>query len=133
MFKAIPFVPEEHYELAVSWWKQYKEWKVVPPLESLPPTGVVVTYEDKPVAMAWLYKTDGPAMWLHFLVSDRYAPREVRGAAVDHVIQTCAMMGKELGFTQLWACTQIKRSMKRYVDQGFIIADEKTTHFVKGL
>lgn len=132
MFKAIPFVPEEHYELVTSWWKAHK-WPVIPPLEALPPTGVVVTYEDKPVAMAWLYKTDGLATWLHFLVSDRYALRGIRGKAVDHVINTCEMISKEFGYKTMWACTQLKRSMKRYEDLGFVKADENTTHFVKGL
>lgn len=132
MFKAIPFEADKHYELALSWWKAHN-WPQVPPLEALPPTGVVVEYEGKPVSMAWLYKTDGPATWLHFLVSDRYAPKDIRGVAVDHVIKTCELISRELGFTQLWACTQIKRSKKRYEDLGFVEADVNTTHYVKGL
>lgn len=130
MFAAIPYDEHAHYAVAAEWWRQHN-WPATPNASGLR-SGVVVTFHEKPVAMAWVYRTDGPACWLHWLVSDRYADRRIRGAAVDHVIEACEMLAKGWGYTQLWACTSIRRSMKRYADHGYLECD-KTTMFMKEL
>lgn len=133
MYKAVPYIADEHYDVAAKWWKDHK-WKNLPPKDYLPTDGIVVLYGNKPVAMAWLFLTsNAKSAWLHFLVSDRSVDKVVRNLAIDYVIENCCMLAKGLGYNVIWACTKFARSKKRYLDLGFIEGDTNTTHYIKGL
>jgi hypothetical protein len=132
MFKAVPYIQEVHYPVALTWWKAHG-WTHAYPAENLPPVGIVVELDDKPVAMAWLYQTDAALAWMFWLVSDRYADKEVRNKAIDHLIDAMELAAKKLGYKELWINTNIRRMEKRLSDHKYLPNDRNTTFYMKGL
>lgn len=132
MFKAVPFSVDAHYAIAKRWWKEHG-WPFAVETWELSPTGIVIEYDGVPITMAWLYKTDGSAAWLHWFISNRYAEKSVRDAAINHLIETSRMMAKGWGFRQLWTTVKLKRLTGRLVGKGFRKADDGMTNMVMEL
>lgn len=115
----------KHYNIAVQWWKEWK-WDVLPP-DFLPAIGSVATYEDKPVSMAWLYKTDSKWCLMEFFISDKSAKKEIRSDAIDLNIKHLLYVAKKLGFEAVHSMVQVKRLIKRLEDAGFASEGNVTT------
>ena len=69
-----PWDRNKDYDTLVKWWKQW-EFGVVPK-ECLPPEGVVVEMDGKPICASGLYVGEGTQFgFMEWVVSDKEAER----------------------------------------------------------
>jgi len=132
MYKAIPYDQDVHYAIALQWWKDLG-WKKYPTPIELPPTGVVIQYNDQPLSMVWIAKGDGVACWVTWFVSDRYSEKDIRDKSIDHLIETCIMLVKGWGYRQLITLTSMLKMKKRFAKFGFRLGDVKQAIYIKEL
>lgn len=119
------FIPSQHYGLMQKWFEQRKY--PCAPLKLLPPIGLVVGFNDQPMVMGFLIRTDANTAIVAHLISDPDADKALRGESVDIVIQTLCEYAKSLGFLVVNAATNLQYLLKRYERLGWLKADENLT------
>lgn len=129
MFAAIPYNVSDHYPVAVRWWKEHGLGEMTP-VELLPTLGVVITFNEVPMSMVWIYRTvDCNVCWIAWPISDRYADKELRRESVDHLIRTAKEMSKQLGFEMLMTTSGHKSLQARLLKAGFHLGDENINSY----
>ena len=119
------------YEVLKGWWD---EWKFpAPPLEYLPPVGLIVESEEGPLAAGFLYKTDTPIMWIEWLVSNPKADKMVRGPAVDLCIDTLCFSASTLGAGIVFTSVGSHPLEHRLLKNGFTLGDKNVTQMFRRL
>lgn len=132
MLSARPINNDQDAEIAKKWRKEHG-WKAEVPLHILPANGMVVEHGGEPVAMAWLVRTDTPVAWIHWMVSNRYADKEVRNSAIDYLMRSLEALAFGLGYEQLLTWTLHNATRSRFKRLKYMKADDKATVYMKGL
>lgn len=121
---------KDDYPLFVDWWKA---WDFPPvAIEMLPPCGVVVTHKDKPVAATWVYSMyQTPIAWMEWIISDKSAPKELRGEAVNRCIDTALFSAKMIGHSVVFTSVKNQVLQGRLEKHGFVSGDTGVTQMIK--
>lgn len=131
MFKAVPFEPDKHYPIAKRWWIHHG-WALAPELWELSPDGIVVTFNDEPVAMVWLFESKrSPHACAQWFIAARNVSKEVRNHAIDHLIDAAEIVAKGWGVKQLGLPVKNRRLVKRLCDKGFRVGDRGMSYALK--
>lgn len=122
------FNPEKHYEEVSQWWTAQK-WPVVP-LSHLPQTGLVVTFNDKPSAAVFIYKTDSAFCWIEYIVASPEIRHEERDLVLSVLISSAKLSARLMGFQTVHMSIRNESLSKRIEAQGFTLGDSGMSNFV---
>lgn len=127
--RTVQFNPEIHYNTLIKWWKGHK-WVLVP-LDSLPDTGLVCFFGDKPVCAGFLYRTNSNIAWLEWLVCDPKADRNYRSACIDKLIKELINLAKEDGYKIIFTSVSNKNLITRLGRHNFEITDNNMNNLIR--
>lgn len=125
----------EDYNTLVSWWKQYTDWEKNPVPEGiLPPTGIIVMQDDKPICAGFLYETIGNnCTWMEWIVADAQSDKETRAICLDKLVKTLTNIAKVKGYGFIFTSVKHPKLMERLESFGFLKGDGGMTNMIKGL
>lgn len=127
------FDPTQHYEIVSGWWQGHG-WPIVP-LGNLPKNGVMVGHVTDagivPVCAGFLYKSDSELGWFEWAVVDPGAGRDVRGPALDLMVESIWNLAKKLGFKGLVTSTRGAAWVARLEKNGWVATDQGCTQLVR--
>lgn len=119
----------KHYYDVIQEWFNKRNFPA-PEIESLPPTGVVISDdEEKPMAAGWLFKSDGGVSTIGHLVSNPEIKKEERHMAIDALFSVLTLMAKDSGFKFVSFATNIEKLNDRLENLGFIKTDKNVNHY----
>lgn len=102
----------------------------VPDSQFLPPTGIIITYSERPVCAGFLFKTDARIAIINHVVSN---PAKIdpgkRSSAIDLLISTLVHAAYSSGFKMVTAASNKERLNKRYEKLGFVRTDTDEVHY----
>ena len=124
-------ITQLEYDIVKQWWKSHN-WEVVP-IDALPKTGVIIYSDDLPIVAAWLYKTDSNIAWLEFMVSNPNVDKQVRGKAIEHLIDVLTQIAKNYGYKNIFTSLKVPKLISRMQKKGINVTDKKITKLVKVL
>lgn len=107
---------EEHYDMISEWWKSHRSH--VPPKEFLSQTGIVI-YDEKPLAVGFLYKTDSAFCYFAFAVVNPESAKEKRDRALEFLIDSACEWATKAGFKSVLCNSEYKKFTKRLENKGF--------------
>ena len=129
-FESRFFDQEADYELVCQWWKE-QNWPPAP--KEFLHQGLMITLGSQPIAAGFIFQTDSPMAILEWIIANPKVPFEVRGAALDALIEDLCFVAKKLGFSKVFTMTKHKRLIEREVEHGFLKTDEGVTHLIREL
>ena len=101
------------YDTLVKWWKDW-EFGVVPK-ECLPPVGVMVEEEGKPICAGGLYVGEGTQFgFMEWIVSDRRAEPRTLHKSLKLCIDKIMSIAKDKGLKLVYTATKHEALGKRY-------------------
>lgn len=121
-----------HWEMIKEWFEHYEDWKGIDKA-ILPDFGLVCTADDVPVCAGWCYFTNSVVMWMEWVVCDPKAPKEIRGKALDALINKLCEEGASRGHRAIFTQIKIEAFEKRLQRLGFTSGDRNMIHMVKGV
>ena len=128
-----PWNLDTDYDTLVDWWEQYDFGQV--PKECLPPIGVMVTHNDKPICAGGLYIGIGTKFaFMEWIVADPKAPPKLTHKCIKLLIDKLISNAKEEGCLLLYTVTENPGLHKRYVKYHGLSQGEKGAKtFIKDL
>ena len=101
------------YGTLVSWWQQW-EFGVVPK-ECLPPDGIMIEYEGKPICAGGLYIGVGTQFaFMEWIVTDKQADARSVHKALKLCIESIMDLAKSKGMKLVYTATKEQALQKRY-------------------
>lgn len=116
------------YVTLQKWWNEYGSFAPIP--DHLPPTGVIVEIEEKPVCAGFLYNTDAKICVMEFLICDPQINKENRDLGLNRLIEVLRDLAISRGYTAIYSSTGIPKFIGRLKEQGFVEADKNQTHML---
>lgn len=124
------YTPADH-EMIAEWWNGWK-WRVIPPA-SLPVIGAIAYNIEKPLAAAWLYRSDSCVAMIGFFITNPDSSARQRNAALKTVVKALTDTAFEAGYTTVFA-TVIKEGLAKLIEsQGFNYREENSINLFKVL
>jgi len=120
---SIPFEGKYHIPLLEGWFADHGQ--EVPPWDLMPPTGLVIIYDGKPVCAGFLTKTDANLAIHTNYVSDKYSAKALRSMCLDHLCECLDKIAASEGFKMICASTAHPSMAKRYEAMGYVTTHEK--------
>lgn len=123
------------YSTLQSFWKQYPEWSDHGVAEFLlPKIGLIYEKSNQVIAAAFLYEAkDTPICWLEWTVADPKISYELRGEALDSIIEALSIKAKSLGYSLIFTSAKNKRLIDRFKTHHFQVGDEGCTEMIRRL
>lgn len=121
----------EDYKTIYGWWKDWG-WEPFPEV-AMPENGVIVFEGDVDLAASFIYKTDSCVCWIENFISNKKAPRDLRGGAVEFLIQSSYEHAKDMGFGMAMSSISHKGLIDKMVGEGAVVSDTKMTNLVRVL
>ena len=108
-----PWDRDKDYDTLVKWWKQ---WELgVVPKECLPPEGVVVEMDGKPICASGLYVGEGTQFgFMEWVVSDKQAEPRKLHESLKLCIDSIMSLAKDKGLKLVYTATKHEALGKRY-------------------
>lgn len=130
--KTVNYNHDKHYEIISTWWTAWK-WDIIPTV-ALPENGIVI-YSDCgiPLCAGFIYKTDSCIAWIENIISNKSAPKDKRGGAVDFLIKALCERAKELGFTVAMTSICHTGLMDKMISNNFQKTDLNMTNMLRVL
>ena len=123
---------EEDYATLISWWEDHEFGSV--PCDLLPPLGVIVESDGKPIAAAGLYTCDGTSFgFMDWVVVDPNAPMRISHKAITLCLDTIIKVAEDKGLKLMYTCTKHEALWKRYTKNGMSLAEDGVRTFYKDL
>lgn len=112
----------------------YSEWfklrdAVRPMDEIVSPTGLVATYDNKPVCIGFLCKTDSRVALITNLISDPNADKDIRKKCLEQLVEELSSVAESEGFLILGAASPVPSVCDMYERLGFIKTHEKINNY----
>lgn len=126
-FGAHPLSLTVDFPIMETWWKERQF--PAPDLRLLPPTGIVVTHHETPIAAGFLFKTDAKIATIGHLVSDPRSETGIRSDATNYLLFLLLDHARKAGFKAITGATNVPRLMARYELLGLVKTDEGVSHF----
>ena len=104
---------DKDYDTLVKWWNDW-EFGVVPK-ECLPPAGVIVEKNSKPICAGGLYIGEGTQFaFMEWIVADKQADLRSVHKALQLCIDSIMQMAKDKGIKLVYTATKEQALHKRY-------------------
>ena len=104
---------DKDYPILVKWWTDWKFGTV--PKECLPPDGIMVEIDGKPICAGGLYVCDGTTFgFMEWVVTDKYADLRKRHKALKLCIDGIMELAKNNGVRLVYTMTKNSALQKRY-------------------
>jgi len=111
-----PYEASKHYALIASWWRAQADAKCLPS-DALPPTGVIVTRDGRPIAACFVYLCTGTtAAYLAFPVCAPALRAGVSLPAIKLAVRGALDLARHAGCKLVWSATEnmmIDRTLAR--------------------
>lgn len=121
----------EDYDDVERWWK---EWNMKPiPVDFLPPTGFIASYEGKKVAAAFLYKTDSLVCCLDWFITNRDKSKRIVIAAIDFIIAFGGEEAKRCGKRFMYNSVENRVVLNRLLTAGYEVKEINRANVIKFL
>ena len=124
---------DKDYNTLVKWWTDWKFGTV--PKECLPPDGIIVEYEDKPICAGGLYVGVGTQFaFMEWIVADQRANKRDVHKALKICIDAIIELAKSKNMKLVYTATKEKELHKRYVKfHNMILTETGVKTFLRGL
>jgi hypothetical protein len=124
---------DKDYDTLVKWWTQWEFGTV--PKECLPPDGIIVEVDGKPVCAGGLYVCDGTAFgFMEWIVTDKEAePRNVH-KCLKLCIDSIMKLAKDKGMKLVYTVTKEQALHKRYTKyHDMVLTESNVKTFLRDL
>ena len=124
---------EYDYDTLVQWWTDWKFGTV--PKECLPPDGIMVEIDGKPICAGGLYIGVGTQFaFMEWIVTDQQADKRAVHKALKMCIDAIMELAKSKGMKLVYTATKEKELHKRYVKfHNMILAETSVKTFLRDL
>ena len=121
------------YPILVQWWKDW-EFGVVP-RECLPPDGILIEHEGRPVCAGGLYIGEGTQFgFMEWIVTDKFADHRKVHSALKLCIDSLMTLAKDKGIKLVYTATKEQALHKRYVKyHNMVLAESNVKTFLRDL
>ena len=124
---------DKDYDTLVSWWKQW-EFGVVPK-ECLPPDGIVVEINGKPICAGGLYIGVGTQFaFMEWIVTDKNANAKDTHRCLKKCIDSIVEMAVQKGMKLVYTATKEQALHKRYTKyHNMVLTESNVKTFLRDL
>ena len=124
---------DKDYDTLVSWWKQW-EFGVVPK-ECLPPDGIIVESEGRPVCAGGLYIGVGTQFaFMEWIVTDKNADSRTVHKALHLCIESILHMAQSKDMKLVYTATKEQALHKRYQKyHNMVLTESNVKTFLRDL
>ena len=128
-----PWNIEQDYNTLVQWWTDWEFGTV--PKECLPPDGIMVEIDSKPICAGGLYIGVGTQFaFMEWIVADKNANKRDVHKALKMCIDAIMELAKSKGMKLVYTATKEKELHKRYVKfHNMILAETSVKTFLRDL
>lgn len=122
------YTPEDH-ALVAGWWEK-RGWRVIPQA-GLPPTGAIAYDGEKPIACAWLYKSDSCVAMIGFFISNPESTARQAHEGIKLIVGALSETAEAQGYTTIF-CTVIKEGLAKAIEsQGFTYREQNSINLFR--
>tara|TARA_R110002060_G_scaffold72929_1_gene81686 strand:+ start:2618 stop:3028 length:411 start_codon:yes stop_codon:yes gene_type:complete len=121
---------ENDWDTLVSWWMEWKYWKVAPPKDFLPDNGTggfMVEKDDQPIVSGFLYFTNSQGVLLEWIVSNPEYKDNDRKEAVELLITTAEEFVRQSGKSYIFSIGRNASLIETHKKLGYSV-DPKPSH-----
>jgi len=128
-----PWDRDKDYDTLVKWWTQW-QFGVVPK-ECLPPEGVVVELDGKPICASGLYIGEGTQFgFMEWIVTDKQADSRKMHSALKMCIDSIMRLAKDKGLKLVYTATKEQALHKRYTKyHNMMLTESNVKTFLRDL
>ena len=128
-----PWKRDTDYDTLVGWWNQW-EFGVVPK-ECLPPDGVVVEENGKPICAGGLYKGEGTQFgFMEWIVVDKNADQRLAHNGLKMCIDGIMQLAKDKQIKLVYTATKEQALHKRYTKyHNMVLTESDVKTFLRDL
>ena len=122
---------DKDYSIIKNWWKEY-DW-TSPPKDCLPPDGIIVEYENKPVCCTGIYFAIGCKFaYMEWVLVDKNQDSKIRYECLKKCIDSIFKLAKLKKYKLIGHTTSESKLYDRYEkDHSMIKVDPDLTGFLK--
>ena len=121
---------ENDWDTLVSWWMEWKYWKVAPPKDFLPDNGTggfIVEKDGQPIVSGFLYFTNSQGVLLEWIVSNPEYKDNDRKEAVELLITTAEEFVRQSGKSYIFSIGRNASLIETHKKLGYSV-DPKPSH-----
>ena len=121
---------ENDWDTLVSWWMEWKYWKVAPPKDFLPDNGTggfMVEKDGQPIVSGFLYFTNSQGVLLEWIVSNPEYKDNDRKEAVELLITTAEEFVRQSGKSYIFSIGRNASLIETHKKLGYSV-DPKPSH-----
>jgi hypothetical protein len=121
---------ENDWDTLVSWWMEWKYWKVAPPKDFLPDNGTggfMVEKNGQPIVSGFLYFTNSQGVLLEWIVSNPEYKDDDRKEAVELLITTAEEFVRQSGKSYIFSIGRNASLIETHKKLGYSV-DPKPSH-----
>tara|TARA_Y100001980_G_C14184420_1_gene54218 strand:- start:35 stop:499 length:465 start_codon:yes stop_codon:yes gene_type:complete len=124
---------DKDYDTLVKWWADWEFGKV--PKECLPPAGVVVESEGKPICAGGLYIGEGTQFgFMEWIVTDKQADSRKVHTALKLCIDSIMKLAKDRELKLVYTATKEQALHKRYTKyHNMMLTESNVKTFLRDL
>ena len=124
---------DKDYDTLVKWWADWEFGKV--PKECLPPAGIVVECEGKPVCAGGLYVGEGTQFgFMEWIVTDKQADSRKVHSALKLCIDSIMKLAKDRKLKLVYTATKEQALHKRYTKyHNMMLTESNVKTFLRDL
>jgi hypothetical protein len=124
---------DKDYPILVKWWTDWKFGTV--PKECLPPDGIMVEIDGKPICAGGLYIGVGTQFaFMEWIVTDQQADKRAVHKSLKMCIDAIMELAESKGMKLVYTATKEKELHKRYVKfHNMILAETGVKTFLRDL
>mgnify|MGYP001175017853 CR=1 FL=1 len=128
-----PWDRDKDYATLVKWWKDW-EFGVVPK-ECLPPDGIMIEIDGKPVCGGGLYIGVGTQFaFMEWIVTDKSAKPRIAHKCLKLCIDSIMKLAKERGIKLVYTATKEQALHKRYTKyHDMVLTESNVKTFLRDL
>ena len=120
------FYTKEDYSMLTKWWEKWNQ--APPPEDYLPFTGVMIYVENTNMACGFLYETDSNMCLFDFMVSNPFADKKKRCAAIEELKMQIKKLSKARGYKMIYTSKNCGKFIKRLENHGYIGQSKGNQH-----
>tara|TARA_B100000085_G_scaffold278270_1_gene299830 strand:- start:500 stop:964 length:465 start_codon:yes stop_codon:yes gene_type:complete len=128
-----PWDRDNDYDTLVSWWK---DWQFgVVPKECLPPAGIMVEMDGKPVCAGGLYVGEGTQFgFMEWIVTDKNADQRLAHNGLKLCIDAIMQLAKDKQIKLVYTATKEQALHKRYTKyHNMVLTESNVKTFLRDL
>jgi len=127
------WILDKDYSILVKWWNEWKFGTV--PKECLPPDGIIVEIDGKPICAGGLYIGVGTQFaFMEWIVADKSTNKRDVHKALKMCIDAIIELAKSKGMKLVYTATKERELHKRYVKfHNMILTETNVKTFLRDL